>query len=558
MNRSVLFPGAVPMVYDGQLLTEHYFLWPPEGALMELDVGAGALSAGDYQVALVWEYRTNTGDRMQSPPSLARTSGGDTEIAAANNDAIAIEVPPLTLTQKCDATDWSTEKRRGVVLKVYRTIANGDVFYLDADEDATPVNEPYLSGFAGSAVLTATTATADATIEVNETLYTTGGELEHYPFPALDFVATHDNRWFGIPSEDPYALVFSSQQILGEVPWHHPSLGLRLDEDGPNVALAALDDKLVVFKRHSIWVVIGQGPDATGGNATYVAQRVSSDQGCAEKRSVVVNSDGVYFQSNAGIHLLTRGLQLQLVSGPVDRQFDQTLVITSAAALPDRQEIYWNTHRVVEAGDGPEETNPTLVYNWQNRQWAIDHVSNGDGGDALFASGVYHRVAYGGTYYATRGAALVYSHEGYADGDDWIPLKVTTAWIKLAGIQGYQRVRWLGVMGELPRPHDENAHNWTVRVAYDYEVDEDAYDPTPDWAQEQSYTAAQIAAWTMTSHSARLHLEQQKCQSIIVRVEDSLPDAGTVAEGARLVSLALDVGLKKQMHPAPQLNMQRT
>lgn len=560
MSREALFSGAVPMVYDGQLLTEHYFLWPPENAVMELNVGGGDLSAGDYQVAIVWEYRTNAGDRMQSPPVLARTSGGDTQITAAANDSIEVELPGLSITQKCDGTDWSTYQHRGVVARLYRTTANGDVFYLDPSDEASAKNVPYDE----TSPIELHSETDDQTLETNEVLYTVGGELEHYPFPALDFVATHDNRWFGIPSDDPYAVVFSSAQVPGEVPWHHPQLEIRLDEDGPNVALASLDDKLVVFKRSSVWVILGQGPGADGTGATYTAQRIASAEGCIEKRSVIVTQDGAYFQGRAGIYLVNRGLSVALASGPVDRIFDGPVTIMSATLVADRQEIYWTARRTTteQVDDTPTSVHTplALVHNVQNRQWSIDYVTTSDGEEGgELSCACYHASYFGGFYHMSHGDSPVYIHAGFADPSNvWIPLRLTTAWIKLAGIQGYQRVRWLGVMGERARPVLLNFHEWNVRVGYDYELELEDFDPNPVWAQEHTFTAADIVTGTMKSHTQRLHLARQKCQSIIVQVEDQAPEDGDPVEGAKLVSLVLDVGLKGRLYPAPQTNMQRS
>lgn len=545
MARAMLLSGSVPAVYDGQAATEHYFAHPPEGGTMSSTTG-GSLSAGDYSVALVWEYRTAQGDVMLSPPALCKTSAGATSVTVSASDKIQVTVPSLTVGHKYDTNSTTDATQRAVAVRLYRTRVNDDIYYLDSSNAAAAVCDPY-----STSLLSLETSVADTVIEALEPLYTTGGELDHYPFPALDVVAVHDNRWFGIPSEDPYAVVFSCEQEFGEVPWHHPSFTVRIDQDGPNIALASLDDKLVVFKADSIWVIHGRGPARNGTDSGYVAQRLASSQGCVERRSIAVTEQGVFFRSRLGIHVLDRGMNVQYVGEDIERLFGAAfdpVVITSTEVLPDSQEVYFyafhsGTSYIV------------IVYNYGVGQWAYDTIAYSEG-NLPVATSTYHR---GTVVVAGQTPVTPFAHKGYVDpNNNHITLGVTTGWIKLDGIAGYQRCRWVNVLAQ----DDESSmtpYEWRVAVAYNYEVIDEGGEYNPTASQTESFLWADINGRASDQPFARVHLDRQKCTAIAIKISDAVDSVGAAAaaRGASIAGLTLDVGLRGRLYPTPQANMQQ-
>ena len=544
MARASLFSGSYPAVYDGQAVTEHYFAHPPEGGTMASTTG-GSLSAGDYSVALVWEYRTAQGDVMLSPPALCKTSAGATSITVSANDKVTVTVPSLTVTHKYDTNSATVATQRAVRVRLYRTRVNDDIYYLDPSNAASAANNPY-----STSLLSLETSASDSIIEAQETLYTTGGELDHYPFPALDHVCVHDNRWFGIPSEDPNAVVFSCEQELGEVPWHHPNYVVRIDADGPNIAIQPLDDKLLVFKADAVWVIHGRGPARNGTDSSYIAQRLASSQGCIERRSVAATEQGVFFQSRIGIHVVDRGLNVQYVGEDIERLFGSSydpVVIMCAEVLSDSQEVYFYAKH--------SGTTPIVyVYNYGVGQWAYDIIAGSEGNTSIIDA-TYYR----GTLVATSTAVTPYAHTGYADpGTKHITLGVTTSWIKLDGIAGYQRCRWVNVLAQ-DDSSSMTPYEWRVAVAYNYEVTDEGGEYNPSVSQTESFLWADINARASDQPFARVHLDRQKCTAIAIKISDAVDSVGAAApaQGASIAGLTLDVGLRGRLYPTPQANMQQ-
>lgn len=66
------------------------------------------------------------------------------------------------------------------------------------------------------------------------------------------------------------------------------------DPNDYGVALALLNQNLVILKRRSIYVLYGTSPD------TFTMRRVTSKVGCIDPRSVVESEEGIYFLSQDG------------------------------------------------------------------------------------------------------------------------------------------------------------------------------------------------------------------------------------------------------------------
>jgi len=84
----------------------------------------------------------------------------------------------------------------------------------------------------------------------------------------------------------------------------------NIDELGGGVtAIGAMDDKLIFFKANTKFFVYGDGPTPSGANNTFSdADRVTSDGGCVNQRSIVSTPMGLMYQSLKGIYLLDRSM----------------------------------------------------------------------------------------------------------------------------------------------------------------------------------------------------------------------------------------------------------
>ena len=129
---------------------------------------------------------------------------------------------------------------------------------------------------------------------------------------------------------------------------------------------------------------------------------------------------------------------------------------------------------------------------------------------------------------------------------------ITTAWIKLAGLQGFKRIRRLGILGRLVAPDGYTPSGFVdvlgdvvITVAYNYDAaDIDTY----TIAVRDLYVAGQ-----MDPLHLRVRLARQKCAAIKVGVSyvprlvtgEPIGNPASVFFALDVTGLALEVGLKK-------------
>ena len=514
--------GGQNTVFDGTSLVEHGFLWPPEDAVASVSVGTGSLSAGSYQIALVWQYRMNSGAIMRSQPFIVPDAGGSVTLTAAAGDSIVLRLPPLNLTQKFNAgAGTKPEFVEAVAAVVYRTEANGSLFY----REGVIVND--VIGSSAAPALAGVVTATDASVKASEQLYTTGGILPSWALPACDDFVVYKNRLFGISSEDKKALVFTHALSDGEVPMWHPFLSQRLDDEGACVGLAVLDDNLIVLKEDAIFAVRGNGPDRKGLNSDYVVSRVQSPHGCMDRRSIVSDPNGVYFRSRYGIMRLNRNLTVDRPGDKVQDELTDHDTIVCAVALPNYIE------RLYFLCDNDDNDPKILVYQWNNDQWAVDRSVGTEG--ALFPRSM---VWVGGLAYAIfAGDPNVYEHSGESDPFNIIAFSIASQWFKFAGPQGFKRIRALEILMDR-----KSSFSLTLKLFRDYE------ETTP--FQQISVPAATLD--TLKPCQVKVHVSEQRCESMrfTIAVVPNNNDSNN-SDKVTFVAQAFDVGIKPTMMRLP-------
>ena len=144
-----------------------------------------------------------------------------------------------------------------------------------------------------------------------------------------------------------------------------------------NVGLLSFaDDKLVVFNRNSIHLVLGSSPDAS------TVQLITNEVGCLARKTIVQIGNNVMFLSDNGIYGANfqdlynlRGSELPLSSSiqttidKINRQYwDQSVA------------VYFNNRYYIAVPTGSSTVNNTiLVFNFINKQWeSVDSTSDVD------------------------------------------------------------------------------------------------------------------------------------------------------------------------------------
>lgn len=490
--------GGLPVIYDGSRAVEHGFSHPsyPDQIFLSAVPGS-ALSEGAYSYRFLYSWTGPDGRVHRSEPSLPHA------VQVAGTGRVYITARAIT-----------TDKPKTELL-IFRTEANGSIYYRCRGADEPPRFIDWDSTEAPSTAVVFFDEVPDSALITNEVLYTEGGELAAQPAPPCRFGCQHQNRLFLGGLEKPNRVVFSKAYREGFAPEFNEALAIDTGNIGGNdTALASMDDKLIIFKERAILAVIGEPPNDLGQQWNYSEpQQVASDIGCIDWRSVAQTQDGLFFKSTRGIFLLTRGLQTVYVGAAVEAYNGNT--VTGAVVLSDTEQVRFYT------AEGQ-----CLVYNFQVRdeaglgQWSVltNHAAIG----AVLHDGQPVHVR-------ADGALLRHTPDAYTDTDGvtslGIAMTVETAWLKLASLSGFQRVRRAALLGTYRGPT-----MLRLTAVYDYADDfEDA-------------AVFPLAPPLPNVFERRHHLKKQKCEAIRFRISEE-PTAGSAGVG--LSGLTLDVGVKR-------------
>jgi len=503
--------GGILNNYDGVNFNEHGFHLYPEGLSVTYGAGAGP-GAGSYQYVACYEWQDHQGQIHRSLPTVVPV-----EANPAGGQSVIVSVPTLRLTGK---------ESTPVQIAIFRTEDLGDLYYR--------VTSPTGPLFNTSSVdtVTYTDTLTDADLISRELLYTAGGVLGHDSPPTNRLIATFGERvWLG-GLEDGRSLWYSKLITPGNPVGFSANFTLQIDPYGGAVtALGVLDSNLVVFKRGAIFVVNGAGPNNLGIGSDFQVTRVHTDVGCINPNSVVITPPGLMFQSAKGIYLLGRGLQIEYIGAPVEGYND--LTISSATLVGDTNQVRFTTSE-----------GRCLVYDYAVGQWstftnyaAVDSLTWNDEFVLLRSSG---RLG-------------IENPDSFTDDGDLVRMKISTGWLSFAGLQGFQRVRRMYVLGE-----HKGDHQLRVRFAFDgAPFSQESIIDVTDVMALQDYGEATpygegVYGGEFPLYQFRVDPQTQKCSMIRVLLEDV--EDGSPGESMSLSSLSFEVGLKQG---GPKLNVRR-
>lgn len=588
--------GGFLWMYDGYTPVEHNFhLWPEDLQITGAPA-SGNMTVQEYFYCATYEWSDNQGNLFRSAPSIQipytivaapgssftanRTSGSptlasvssftslqvgqaiagtgipastyitalnvgastltmsnsassgsatSTTITAAATTAALIDVPTLRLTYKT---------ANPVKIVLYRWSTAQQTFY-----QTTSISSPILNSTTVDSVAI-TDTNGDADILGNSILYTTGGVVENIGAPPTNSVTLFKSRLFLIDSEDKNLLWFS-KQVIEATPvemsdlftiYVAPTVSAQ-GSTGPMRCLAALDDKLIIFKDDAIYYITGTGPDNTGANNDFSDPIfITSTVGCANQNSIAFIPDGLMFQSDKGIWLLGRDLSTKYIGAPV-QAFNQYAVL-SAITIPETNQIRFTLSNGV-----------TLMYDYFFGQWG-EFVGVPSVSSTLFQS--LH------TFINSFGAVFQESPGNYLDGGNPVLISFLTGWINLGGLQGYQRAYLFYLLGTYLSPH-----KLTLQIAYDYNpsplqtsiISPDNYSgtygtvPGAYGGQSPYGGAPALEQW-------KVDLQVQTCQSFQISLTESFDSFFNTTPGAGLTLSGLDllVGVKRGFKPIRAAN----
>lgn len=403
------------------------------------------------------------------------------------------------------------------------------------------------------------TAPSDQYVRFGKILYTEGGVLPSDVVPSCTTFALGGDRLVGV-TDDPLAtFVYSKPLTTGIAPEFPNAYYLPLGVGVSVVAIAAMDDKYVLFGLDSIRVIYGQGPSATGQGSGFAVLKLPANVGCLDAQSVVEIPNGVMFRSRAGFYVLGRDLGLTPVFGAND--FLTGSRVVAATNVPKSSEV-----RFLLAADGgpldsdgptPDSTRPAtpkygnayrsgiaLCYSYDANKWST--FSNYTGIASTLLNGEYVRLKNSTTVWKEA------DHWADPTGDNL--LKLITPWIKLRSIQDYGQLwkatllgRYLSTFVE-DEAGDLDAGDIQVKVAYDYaNTDVD----TKLWRASNELQPVERDSAVVSPGALRLQVrpERQKCSSVRFTIEEkNTADADGLTyrpgQGFEITSIDLELGMR--------------
>jgi len=484
---------------DGRFQELGFHLYPDPIASIS-NLGAAGDLTGLVQYAVIYEWTDGQGQVHRSYPALISI-----DLAAVVNRKVRITGIPYLHKGEHD-------KLENVFVDVYRSCSDG--IYHKLPRIAASQNNLGTGMFSFDDIYF---EVADDLL-AREIIYTNGGILGNDGPPAAEILDVRQDRILIVPSEDPEVVWYSKIKKDRVGNEFSGLLTKRIATGGPIRALATLDEKEIIFKEFEIHAFSGPGPNDLGlGSAFTESYLISSDVGCVDRASVVKFDKGLMFKSSKGIYLLDRGLQASYIGAPVEDWNQYTVV--KGYLVKEKNQIRFLL-----------SNNEILNFDYLVGQWSVSTL------DGLTPVGLRDCIVYNNAFHMLENDGNVWreSTTDYSDNASYVPLSITTSWIKLNGLQGFQRINWISILGEF-----KGNHILTVKVFYDY----------IDTVAETKVLNATAAFGALPPYQFRFKPRRQKCQAIKLRIYDTPEPAWAGSwEGYSLSSIEMEVRVKRGMN----------
>lgn len=364
VNRSVRpnYADSVSFVALGALTriddygpNEVGFIHKPAIGTLTPAAGGAMTSSADYYYTAIYRVQNSAGRyEVSAPCTPVKVTMG------AADTRVTVPYLPLCISGRLS--------KYSATIEIYRTLANGQTFYLD--QVISPLNT-------SGAFLTVSDVRSDASIQTQKVLYTQVGQTLANAFPpASRFSCVGGQRMFlgGLIRPD---VVQASKLIFGD---QSPSFcdgdAFKIVLPAPCTGIAWMD-VLVMFTAEGIYIASGDGPDDSGTGDFGTLTRLPYELGCIEPRSVIVIGDGLFFQTSRGLYMLPRGFGTPIPAGDAVQDTLQSFpIITGCGTLTKatEQNVYWS------CAEATGTTSVRVVYDLAHKVWIVDTINVVDTG----------------------------------------------------------------------------------------------------------------------------------------------------------------------------------
>lgn len=384
------------------------------------------------------------------------------------------------------------------------------------------------NGLATSALYPRSVATAvrdfTATTIAFPEPYTTSELEASAPAGLVDIVSTQSRLW-ALSSEAKFSVLCTKPITPTYAPEFADELSVDIPQEGGDcIGLAALDDKLIVFKTSRIYIIVGDPGDASGNRSSVQRPRLlSSDVGATNAAGIVEGPFGVAFQSLRGPMLLTRGLELEPIG---EKVIDLATGYKAVGTLvPGEQEVRWHLFTDVDFNRWVP-IDRAVTWQYERNEWAtwtdvttLASVVSGDIVSEVWPPNFLRQETPNPSW-----PSATYANS------------ITTPWVRLDSVEGYVRVWRCAILGY------HYTGNVFVNVSYDYD---------DTIAETHTFLEGVMSSIRATSGRAEFSIRpnRQKCSSIRLNIvcnsiSGQEPPYPTTGQGLSLVSVDLEIGGK--------------
>lgn len=373
----------------------------------------GAGSNYLYAFVISYEYKVGTVTYLDRSPVFyypTTVTGG----AITTGNGATVNLPTTYAgSENWDTTSWKIE--------IYRTTDTGDVFYKAGEVTFGT------SSFSDE--------TEDADLQLNETLYTTGGVVSNDTPPKAKYVhCVNDYGYWAHTKEGTEIFSTTVYQSKSGDPDSVPATFFA-DTEQPITGLSSIYDRPLVFCTGYIYRIDNfYADDGSGG---MLLRRIDDKAGCVSVQSITRTHLGIFWAGNTGFYW-SDGFRVECISDHLNESYK--LFVASATRRknivgtfdPSDQRVTWT----ISKDDGTGECD--TIYALDLRCPFLKSGDNPGGTFTTVSGGDYFKPTQGlivGNYWYrgdTRGYVLKHGKEYFTDpkidttksADEWEELTI--------------------------------------------------------------------------------------------------------------------------------------
>lgn len=522
-GRCMYVAGAQLWAYDGAEVVEAGFHQAPEGVSFTAVGTAGGLQTGGavyrYRVDLCHKNAQNEEVRSWSLVTTGTTTAAGT---------IQINVPTMPFTRKSDDS----------YLLFFRTEGNGTVYYLANSRD--PANAGFVLNNLAVNQVSYTDQLSDASLISGEyhPANSAGNYLDPLPAPACEIVAGgRDRLWLAGGDLSPGEIAPSRLFQPGETPTFSPGVNIQVDRNAePITAIGFLAGLACVFRRTSTYIVDSDGPDNSLNQQWAPPRLAIADTGAVSQETLGLTTFGLWFQSPAGVRLLTNSGTMDATAGTDMDPVLRDAKFCGCTVVPQYTQIRWYSK------DGT-----AFVLDYSSNSWCTWTIS--------CAGAVFWPVTNLVVLAKAEGSFWLESPDVFTDAGSAYEMVVRFGWLHAGSAGDFQAVRRWALFGECTPPLSLRARLfYNERPFHEEEIqfsflgadgNTDAWG-TGNWGDglwgDANNPSGADRLWLRDSvFRVRHRPVRRKCSVFSIEFSDQ----GALTDGFQPVMLALEIGKKQ-------------